>query len=65
MTSCIVTAKTEELSAGEAHSMMESLTQDRLGLSRLEFLRRLDAGAFDGDDSETVVRLKVLAPFAR
>ena len=56
---------TEEMSVDEGRAMLDALCLDRLGMDRVEFLRRLDAGEFDDADSEDVVRLRIMAPFGR
>jgi hypothetical protein len=58
-------AEVEELTPAESHAMFNRLSQDRLGISRLEFLERLDRGEYDNTDSEDVIRLRIMAPFAR
>jgi hypothetical protein len=58
-------AEPEELTVAEAHAMFNRLSRDRLGISRREFLARLDRGDYDNTDSEDVIRLRILAPFAR
>ena len=55
----------EEMTPAQGRSMFEALCRDRLGISREEFLRRLDDGDYGESDAEDVVRLTVLAPFAR
>jgi hypothetical protein len=55
----------EELTVAEAHAMFNRLSRDRLGISRRDFLARLDRGEYDNTDSEDVIRLRILAPFAR
>lgn len=55
----------EELTPSESHAMFNRLSRDRLGISRLEFLERLDRGEYDNTDSEDVIRLRIMAPFAR
>ncbi|MGL4176531.1 MAG: hypothetical protein ACRCSN_10675 [Dermatophilaceae bacterium] len=58
-------AVVEEMTVDEGRRMLDALTCDRLGLSREEFLRRLDDGEYEGTDSEDVIRLRLLAPFGR
>jgi hypothetical protein len=55
----------EEMTLVEGRSMLNRQTMDRLGISREEFLRRLDAGEYHATDDENVVRLAMLAPFGR
>ncbi len=55
----------EEMTVDEGRAMFDALCRDRLGVGREEFLRRLDAGAYDDTDSEDVVRLRIMAPFGR
>ena len=55
----------EELTTAESHAMFNRLSRDRLGISRREFLDRLDRGEYDNTDSEDVIRLRIMAPFAR
>lgn len=54
-----------ELSVAESHAMFNRLARNKLGISRAEFLTRLDRGDYDQTDSEDVIRLRILAPFAR
>lgn len=55
----------EEMTVDEGRAMLNQQTMDRLGISRAEFLRRLDAGEYHDTDDENVVRLAMLAPFGR
>ncbi len=55
----------EELSQDAARAMFAREVSDRLGLTRWEFLERLDRGDYDGQDDETIFRLRMLAPFGR
>jgi hypothetical protein len=55
----------DELTVEEGHAMFNRLSQDRLGISREEFLDRLDRGEYDDTDSEDVILLRILTPFAR
>lgn len=65
MSVAAVTATIEELTVEEGRALVDALAHDRLGIGREEFLRRLDSGDYDHDEHEDVVRLKMLAPFAR
>lgn len=60
-----VATDVEELTVAESHAFFNRLSRDRLGIGRQEFLERLDAGEYDTTDSEDVIRLRILAPFAR
>lgn len=55
----------EEMSAEDGRRMLHAQTMDKLGISAVEFLRRLDAGMYNDTDDEAVVRLAMLAPFGR
>lgn len=55
----------EESSVEDGRKMLNEQTQDKLGLSRDEFLRRLDAGEYRDTEDESVLRLVMLAPFGR
>ncbi len=55
----------EELTQAEGRKMFAAQVRDRLGMQPEEFLQRLDSGEFDDTDDEGVVRLMMLAPFAR
>lgn len=55
----------EELTEDAARDMFDREVSDRLGLTRQEFLARLDRGEYDGQDDETIFRLRMLAPFGR
>ena len=54
-----------ELSVAESHAMFNRLAQNKLGIGRTEFLARLDRGEYDQTDSEDVIRLRIMASFAR
>ncbi|WP_380168928.1 hypothetical protein [Jannaschia sp. R86511] len=58
-------ATTEEVDADEARAEFEAQVRDALGIGRVDFLEALDRGDFDETDREDVVRLRMLAPFAR
>lgn len=64
-TSTCVDVAVEETTVDEGRAMFDGLVFDRLGIGREEFLRRMDAGDYDDTDSEDVIRLRLLAPFAR
>lgn len=55
----------EELTQAQSRAMFEDLVRDRLGITRKQFLAAFDAGQYDDTDSEEVIRLCLLAPFAR
>lgn len=59
------TATVEELKREVARETMAKLIEDRLGISREEFLRQLDAGAYAGTEETDILELITLAPFAR
>lgn len=65
MSTCEVTATVEEISASDGRELVDGLARDRFNISAEEFLSRLDAGEYDGVDEEDVIRLRMLAPFAR
>jgi hypothetical protein len=58
-------AVVEEMTAAESRAAFNAQVSDRLGISGLEFLERLDRGDYDQTDSEDVIRLRILAPFGR
>ena len=58
-------SEVEELSRDEGRELVRLLVGDRLGISLEDFLVNLDAGAYQGTRDEHVVRLAMLAPFAR
>lgn len=55
----------EEMSVEDAHAAFEAQALDALGVSREDFLTALDSGEYDDTDREDVIRLRMLAPFAR
>lgn len=64
-TTCASDVVVEEMSREDGAAMLHAMTCDRLGVSGPEFLERLDAGEYDDTDSEDVIRLRMMAPFAR
>lgn len=58
-------AASEELDTAESREAMSRLIGGRLGISREEFLLRLDRGDYDGCDDGEMLHLVTLAPFAR
>jgi hypothetical protein len=54
-----------EMSVEDAHAMFDGRAMDTLGIGREEFLRRLDAGEYDGTDREDIIAMRMLAPFGR
>lgn len=64
-TTCASDVVIEEMSREDGAAMLHGMTCDRLGISGSEFLERLDAGEYDDTDSEDVIRLRMMAPFAR
>lgn len=54
-----------EVSLEDGREKLDQRTKDRLGIGVDEFLRRLDAGEYMSTDDEDVLRLVMLAPFAR
>lgn len=65
MGACTVTATVEEATVDEGRQMVDAMAKDLLAIDRVEFLRRLDSGAYDDSEDENVLRLVMLAPFAR
>jgi len=65
MSRVLAHAEVEEMTRDEGRRMLHEQTCDKLGVSREEFLRRLDAGEYNGTEDETVLRLAMLAPFGR
>lgn len=61
----ITVSAAEEAAVDESRAAMSSLISDRLGITREEFLQKLDAGEYDASDEEMVLHLVTLAPFAR
>ena len=61
----ITATASEELTIEESRDAMSRLILDRLGISREEFLKQLDAGAYAGRDDKEILHLVTLAPFAR
>lgn len=55
----------EELSVEAAHAMFDRRAREQLGISRVEFLDRLDADGLADYDPEQVAPLLTLLPFAR
>lgn len=55
----------EEISTEDGRKMLNERTLDRLGISAEDFLARLDRGEYDNTDDEAILRLAMLAPFAR
>jgi hypothetical protein len=55
----------EEMSVADARRVFAGRVRDALGIGREEFLRRLDAGEYDGTDREDVIALRILAPYGR
>lgn len=60
-----MTTQVEEMSIPDAHAAFDTLALDALGVSREDFLAGLDSGEYDDTDREDVIRLRMLAPFAR
>jgi hypothetical protein len=58
-------AEVEEMSSTEGRRMLGGLVRDELGISLDEFLMRLDHGDYDHVEHEGLLRLVMLAPFAR
>jgi hypothetical protein len=65
VTADATTTEVEELSQAEGREMFAAQVSDRLGMRPDEFLARMDDGEFDETDDEGIVRLMMLAPFAR
>ncbi|MFN8194214.1 MAG: hypothetical protein U0R80_08015 [Nocardioidaceae bacterium] len=55
----------QEMSVEAGREMLEAQTYDKLGISRVEFLARLDAGEYDDTADEQILRLAMFAPFGR
>jgi hypothetical protein len=54
----------EELTLEEGRQMLNGLTRDRLGIGVDEFLQNLEAGEYDESEDETILKLRMLVPFA-
>jgi len=54
-----------ELSVEDSRRLFGQLVRDRMGMSREQYLERLDRGDLDGVDTDDAVRLRILAPFGR
>ena len=65
MSDLLAHAEVEEMTQEAGRTMLHEQTCDKLGISREEFLRRLDGGEFNGTEDENVLRLAMLAPFGR
>lgn len=55
----------QELTTAQARDEFDKVARETLGVSREEFMARLDDGQYDGTDDDDVLRLVVLAPFGR
>ena len=55
----------EEAGVEQSRRAMSELIQDRLGISREEFLAAVDAGEYDSAEDPETLRLLTLVPFAR
>ncbi len=56
--------ETHELTPEEARAIFEKVANEYLGISGQEFIRRWDAGEFDGDERYEVQRVSFLLPLA-
>lgn len=54
-----------EVSRAEGRALLDRAARRDLGISGDEFLRRLDAGDYDGDEDPAVTSVEMLVPFAR
>lgn len=64
-TAVIAQVEIEEMTCEDGRSMLNALTRDRLGMSVEDFLKHLDAGDYADAEDEEILRLAMLAPFAR
>ena len=55
----------EEMTKAEGRAMLAPRVADELHIPLDEFLRRLDAGEYDNTVDDRVLKLVMLAPFAR
>jgi len=55
----------EEVEQSDGVEMLRMQVSDRLGITLDEFFCRLDDGHYDATDDENLLRLVMLAPFAR
>ncbi|NCT90267.1 hypothetical protein GXB85_04770 [Cellulomonas sp. APG4] len=60
-----MTPEIVEMNTAEGREMLSGQVQDHLGLGLDEFLERLDRGEYDDTEDDAVLRLVMLAPFAR
>ncbi|MBI4491419.1 MAG: hypothetical protein HY690_01325 [Chloroflexi bacterium] len=61
-----VNGRVHELTADEARALLDRQARRYLGMSGSEFVRRWDAGEFDGNpDRPEVMRVAMLLPFGR
>jgi hypothetical protein len=67
MSTAIYTPTPEPVSEQEGFTLLDAQAQARLGISGDEFLRRWDAGEYDGpeNDRPEVVKVAMLIPLAR
>jgi hypothetical protein len=67
METCMADVEVRELTVYESHQMFDALARKSLGIGRIEFLARLDQGELnlDVDEDQALVKLRMLAPFAR
>lgn len=59
------TSSVVEMSTEAGRAMLRGQVRDRLGITLDEFLDRVDRGDYDATDDDQVLRLVMLAPFAR
>lgn len=61
----VPTVEVEEMTVEDGRRMLNMQTMDKLGITREDFLNRLDAGDYRDTEDETILRLVMLAPFGR
>jgi hypothetical protein len=55
----------EEISSTDGQDMLRHEVGDKLGLSLDDFLRKLDAGEYEGTEDDTILRLVTFVPYVR
>ena len=59
-----VMPEVQELTRDEGRAMLEEMTDEQLGMSLVEFRRKLVRGDFNGSEDFAVNRIVMLLPFA-
>jgi hypothetical protein len=61
----MTTTELIEVDEAGGREVLDNAAERLLGISGVDFLKRWDDGAFDGDGSLAVMKVAMLIPFAR